>query len=126
MLTAFLFGGACYYLIEIIWNGKSDIVMGFAGGLSFMLLHMLLSTAGSQMSLALKYFSAAVIITAVEFTTGYILNIYQGRKLWDYSDLTMNVMGQICIGYSFVWGLLGVPIAVFSFWLNLAFSSAKL
>ena len=37
----------------------------------------------------------SVIITACEFITGVIVNIWLGLGVWDYSTLPFNILGQI-------------------------------
>ena len=38
----------------------------------------------------------SIIITAVEFTSGLILNVWLGLGIWDYSNMPFNILGQIC------------------------------
>ena len=54
-----------------------------------------------------------VIITGVEFVTGLIVNVWLGLKVWDYSNLPYNVLGQICLLYVFIWFFLS-PLAIIS------------
>ncbi len=48
---------------------------------------------------------SSLIITALEFTTGLIVNVWLKMDIWDYSNLPYNFMGQICLFYSFLWFL---------------------
>ena len=48
---------------------------------------------------------SALIITALEFITGLIVNIWLKMDIWDYSQLPYNFMGQICLLYSIFWFL---------------------
>ena len=41
--------------------------------------------------------------------TGVIMNIGLGMKIWDYSKRPFNILGQICLLYSFFWFLLSFP-----------------
>ena len=45
----------------------------------------------------------AVIITAVEFLSGCIINLWLGWNVWDYSGMPFNILGQICIQFTFLW-----------------------
>ena len=48
----------------------------------------------------------ALCITAVEFIAGIIFIKGMRIKLWDYSKNRFNIMGIICLQYSFYWMLL--------------------
>ncbi|WP_442914636.1 putative ABC transporter permease [Lacrimispora sp.] len=37
-----------------------------------------------------------IIVTILEFITGYIVNIQFGWGVWDYSHIPGSIMGQIC------------------------------
>lgn len=67
-----------------------------------MLLHALFVLR--PMPLAAKCIAGAVLITAVEFLFGWVVNIRLGRSAWDYSNMKLNLYGQICLRYScFFW-----------------------
>ena len=59
------------------------------------------------------FLGSAVISSAVELTTGKILEQIYGRKWWDYSGKRWNYEGYICLEYSVIWGILGVLIVEF-------------
>ena len=48
----------------------------------------------------------SILITVFEFILGYILNIKLGLGIWDYSNIPFNIMGQICLPFSFLWFVL--------------------
>lgn len=50
-----------------------------------------------------------VFIVALEFISGYVLNIVLKLSVWDYSMFKANLMGQISVISSFMWLVL-VPI----------------
>ena len=50
-------------------------------------------------------------ITFIEFISGCIVNLWGKLEVWDYSDMPANFLGQICLYYSILWGLLTIPIA---------------
>ncbi|MBQ3109259.1 MAG: hypothetical protein IJC67_06555 [Clostridia bacterium] len=108
---AFLLGGAVYVLLEFLWRGHSHFSMFFAGGLCFLLLYGTFSGVGADWSLLFKCLYGSVVITAVEFLTGALVNIRLKLNVWDYSALPYNAYGQICLRYSLLWGLLTLPIA---------------
>ena len=51
-----------------------------------------------------------VAVTAVEFLTGLIVNVRLGWRVWDYSGMALNLMGQICVPFFLMWTVLAVPI----------------
>lgn len=65
-----------------------------------------------NMSLIKRALVGALVITAVEFVFGCILNYWLKMNIWDYSNKRFNFMGQICLMYTFLWGLLSVPVSV--------------
>ena len=70
------------------------------------LLIVLINDYSQSMNLILKMILGTIIVTIVEFITGYILNITLGLNIWDYSNLPYNVMGQICLQFSCCWFIL--------------------
>ncbi len=58
-----------------------------------------------KMSFISQMVLSSVIITALEFITGLIVNIWLKMDIWDYSQLPYNFMGQICLLYSVFWFL---------------------
>lgn len=58
--------------------------------------------------------TGTVVITALEFTVGYIVNIIYRLNVWDYSSQPYNYMGQICLLFSVFWFLLGILMTFIS------------
>ena len=48
-------------------------------------------------------FIGSTIITVLEFITGCIVNLWLGWNVWDYSNLPLNLLGQICLPFSILW-----------------------
>ncbi len=109
----FLIGGVGYNLIEILWRGYTHISMFFAGGICFNAF-----AAISKKSTKHKLFSLAAIgaltVTAVEFITGCIVNLWLKKKVWDYSSMPFNLLGQICPLFTLLWGILSLFAIPFS------------
>lgn len=106
-LILFAIGGIFYVLIELLWRGCSHGTMFLLGGLCFLAITLMNRRLPRTMPILLKMTISAAIITALEFITGYILNIQLGLNVWNYSYLPFNLMGQICLMYSVLWFLLG-------------------
>ena len=107
-LLIFLFGGLLYNLLEIIWRGFSHISMTLAGGLSVLFIY-LLNEFFPDVNIFLKSLISALFITAVEFVSGYIVNIKMGLGVWNYSSLPFNLLGQISLPFSVIWFFLSIP-----------------
>ena len=57
---------------------------------------------------------STVIITTLEVIVGYIVNIVLKWNVWDYSHMPYNIKGQICLGFSGIWLILGIPMTILS------------
>lgn len=104
-ILLYLIGGAIYCVIELLWRGRTHYSMFFAGGIVFSILVFI----GAEMKntpFLLKCLLGAAVITAVEFIFGYIFNIKYGMAVWDYSNMPLNISGQICLPFSALWFLL--------------------
>ncbi len=109
----FLFGicGAIYVLLELLYRGRSHISMFFAGGLSAVGIWLCCNCRGiKQRRLFFKCTIGSAVITAVEFVTGLIVNLWLKLQVWDYSTMPLNLLGQICLPFSLIWFLLTLPI----------------
>lgn len=102
-LFLFLVGGLIYYGIEILYRGYSHPAMILVGGICFLLCGELNEVIPWEMPLPLQMLICSIMITAVEFVSGMILNIHLGMAIWDYSGLPFNVYGQICLPFMLVW-----------------------
>ena len=110
---AALLGGVSYYLIELCWRGYSHWSMALCGALCFSCLYRL-NACFQRRSVIWRALLGACIITAVELIAGLLLNIGLGMRIWDYSALPLQFLGQICLPYSFGWFLLCFPISLLS------------
>lgn len=78
--------------------------MFILGGLCFVLLGLINEIIPWNMPLLLQgIMGSAIIVTPLEFITGYIVNIQLGWNIWDYSSMPFNFMGQICLSFSILW-----------------------
>ncbi|HBD87144.1 MAG TPA: hypothetical protein DC001_06935 [Clostridiales bacterium] len=100
-------GAILYGLIEILWRGHTHWTMLLLGGACFMVMYLIASL--DSWPIAQKWLCCAAVITTLEFITGVIVNIRLGWNVWDYSNLPLNLYGQICLLYSTFWFLLSIP-----------------
>ena len=107
-----LVGGIIYGLIEFLARGYTHWSMVVLGGICFVAVGLLNEVIPWEMPLVAQMLCGCIIITTLEFITGYIVNIRLGWAVWDYSDRWGNLLGQICPLYSFYWFLLSAVAIV--------------
>lgn len=100
--TIFLTGGMLYYFAEIAFRHYSHFSMIICGGLATLLCGGL-NQVFRKMSVVTQMVVSSLVVTELEFLTGYIVNIKLNYGVWDYSELPLNLMGQICLPYSVLW-----------------------
>lgn len=104
-LILLLIGGAAYHCIELLARGVSHWTMFLVGGICFILVGII-NEITPKMPLIRQMLISAIIITAIEFVAGCILNLWLGWNIWDYSDEFGNCLGQICPKHTIYWFLL--------------------
>ncbi len=101
-------GGAIYVLLEMAWRGHSHWTMFLLGGTCFLALGLINEVIPWEMPLWIQVLIGACMVTALEFVTGCVVNLWLGWGIWDYSGLPGNILGQICPQYSLLW----VPVSL--------------
>ncbi len=86
----FIIGGFSYFYIEILFRGFSHFSMIICGGLAFILCGALNQFTHFKLSVITQMLISSIIITLLEFITGYIVNIRLHWNVWDYSSLPYN------------------------------------
>lgn len=61
----------------------------------------------------LLYVTSVVLVTALEWVTGFILEKVFHNKWWDYSKMPLNLNGYVCLLFSLIWGVACVAIVEF-------------
>lgn len=115
-------GGAVYFLLEVVYKtltGHPERVH-WTMLLVAVLLSAVLERCGAELpwslSLPAQALICAVLITATELLAGLVLNVWMGLGVWDYSNLPLNFMGQVCLWFSVLWLILSmIFIPVFDF-----------
>lgn len=102
-LILFGLGGIFYIIIEMLWRGSSHWSMFILGGLCFLLIGLINERSRERIPLTLQMLIGSIIITALEFAVGYIVNIRLDMNVWNYYDMPYNIMGQICLPYTLLW-----------------------
>lgn len=107
----FTVGSLGYEIIEIIWRGFTHWTMGVTGGFCCVCVHLIHTK--SACGIIRRSLRCCGAITAIELVVGVIVNRVMKWNVWDYSEMKMNVLGQICPLYSFMWFLLSVFLSPF-------------
>ena len=123
--TKYLFlgviGSIIYMSLEILWRGYTHWTMGVLGGICFICLGLINELLSWETPLVLQMLIGGTIITILEFITGYIVNLWLGWNVWDYSELPFNLWGQISLFSSIGWiglSLVGIVLDDYlRFWL---------
>ena len=106
-IILFCLGGGLYTLLELLWRGRSHGSMFLLGGGCFLMLGWL---RRRSLSLPTKMLLGSAGITAGELATGLLVN--QDYGVWDYRDLPLNFLGQICASFSLLW----IPVSLLGMW----------
>lgn len=126
ILAVWFLMGMVYFVIEGLWRipqgGYANISMLFVGGLCGLLIGSINQIPRFyNMSVWKQAVIGTGIVLAVEYVSGYILNIKMGLDIWDYSDMYFNINGQVCLEFGVLWFLL-MPAAVWlEDWIRLKF-----
>lgn len=111
--SLFAVGAVGYSLLEIVWRGFTHWTMAVTGGVCFTAVYFLNQRYKKQ-PLGDRCLMCAGIITGIEFLVGCMVNLVLRWNVWDYSDRFMNLLGQICPLYTFLWFLLSLPLCKLS------------
>lgn len=117
-MTLLLIGGGLYVLVELIWRGRSHWSMFLLGGICFVCIGLINEIIPWDMPLWQQILIGACIVTALEFLTGCIVNLWLGWDVWDYSGLPGNIMGQICPQFFLLWLPIALLAIVLDDWLR--------
>ena len=104
----FILGAIGYAAIETIWRGHTHWSMMIAGGLCFMLFSIVADKMKDK-HILVKAGVCAVGVTAIEFIFGVVFNLWLKMDVWDYSNMPLNLLGQICPLFSLIW--VGIAVA---------------
>jgi uncharacterized membrane protein len=116
-IIIFVVFGTIYINIEVLFRalqyyedfgpaliGYSSLWMFLVGGLSALLVGLI--NENFKMPLPLECLLGGLIITLIELISGLILNKWLGFYLWDYTDMPLNIEGQVSLLFSMFWIML--------------------
>lgn len=104
-LILFIIGGIVYILMELAWRGHSHIAMLFVGGIAFLCIGYINEYLPWDLSFWIQCLIGDAIILMLEFISGLVLNIWLQLNIWDYSNLPLNILGQVCLPFAIIWYL---------------------
>lgn len=107
-LLLFDVGGLLYVGMELLWRGRSHWTMFLLGGICFVALGLINEVLSWETPLWQQIAVGVALITALEFLTGCVVNLWLGWNVWDYSQVPGNVLGQICPSYMIFW----IPVSL--------------
>lgn len=82
-------------------------IYGTGGLILYLIFDTELSFINSDiLEITLKVIVSSILLTLIEFISGYISLKYYHNRLWDYSDRKFNIMGIICPQFSLAWAVL--------------------
>lgn len=108
-LLTFIVSGGAYCSIELMYRARTHYSMFFCSGMSVIILLFIYRQNPSVSPLLFGLYSTAVI-TAFEFIFGLIFNLWLDEKVWDYSNMPLNILGQVCLPFSVIWFIFGIII----------------
>lgn len=111
-LVLFGVGGMTYNIVELIFRGYTHWTMFIVGGFCFIAVGMINEILSWETPFILQCIIGGMIITSVEFISGCIINLWLGLGVWDYSNMPFNILGQICLPFTFLWILISAPAIV--------------
>lgn len=101
-------GGVLYYTMEMIFRGFSHWSMFILGGFCMLFFEAQGRAGNWSDPLFLQVLRCSIFITACEFITGMIVNVWLGWNVWDYSDQPFQLWGQICLPFAMIFSFLSV------------------
>ena len=91
-----------------------EMFLAVTGGLCFALIGFINELIPWCMPLWKQALIGAAIVTVLEFLTGCIVNLRLGWNVWDYGDMPLNLLGQICVPYILLW----IPVSLIAIMLD--------
>lgn len=65
--------------------------------------------SGGRISVWQEMVWCMIIITVLEFAFGMVVNGVYGLRVWDYSRMPFQVLGQICVPFMLLWYIVSYP-----------------
>ena len=118
LLFLFTSGGLLYIILELAWRGWTHWSMFALGGLCFVCLGLINEVIPWIIPLWRQVVIGACVITALEFLTGCVVNLWLEWDVWDYRPLPGNVLDQVCPQYFILWLPVSLAGIILDDWLR--------
>lgn len=123
MFWLFMLGNVAGVLLEGVWcfarfhRWESHVVTVWGPfcliyGVGVVVLYIA-AVKLKRYSVAVRFLAVALILDAVEYFCGWLIDFGLGMKAWDYSNEFLNVKGRICFWMTLLWGAAGILFARF-------------
>ncbi len=103
----FLMGFFLYGFVEVTGRGYTHWTMCITGGIVLTVIYTLSNRPAATLAKTCLLGTAA--ITLIEFAVGVFDNLIMGWQVWDYSEIPLNILGQVCPLFSLLWFILCIP-----------------
>jgi uncharacterized membrane protein len=118
------FVGTVYFLIEVVWKTFHGNPQSISW--TMLVLALLIGICMERLGASLPWhipiwvqgLVCGLAITALEFFTGCLVNLYLGWNVWDYSHIPGNILGQIAPPFAILWCLISTPVIVLLDWIR--------
>ena len=109
------FLGWCVEVLYAYKNQKKFVNRGFLHGplcpiYGLCISSMVIVLDNINVTLPFLLVVATIVISIIEYLTGYILEKLFKTKYWDYTDDPFNIHGRICLHFSIMWGITSVGV----------------
>ena len=113
----FIYGflGWCTEVAFAAWKERTFVNRGFLNGpicpiYGFGVCSVVYLLKPFESNFILLYISSVILVSALEWLTGFLLEKLFHHKWWDYSNMPLNLNGYICLLFSLIWGVFCVAI----------------
>lgn len=106
----YAFLGWCTEVAFAAWKEHRFVNRGFLNGpicpvYGFGVAAVIQFLTPFQSNLILLYITSVIVVTLIEWLTGFILEKVFHNKWWDYSNMPLNIQGYVCLPFSLIWGV---------------------
>ena len=106
--------GSIFLLVEYVFRCISYdmnffhpalLLMFFIGGICALLIGEMNEVVwiNNNFNIFWQSIMGMFIILIIEFISGLIVNVLLGLRVWDYSQIPLNLYGQVCIPFAALW-----------------------
>lgn len=100
----FNLGGCLYYYIEVLIRGWSHWSMYVLAGICYLFISVQNKIPWWDQKLYKQVLRCTLFVICGEFITGCMVNLWLGWQVWDYSEHSIQLLGQICLPMAVFFG----------------------